>query len=41
MQVTGWTASELDMGGYADYLMTPPGASVAVAGICHARGEKS
>jgi predicted enzyme related to lactoylglutathione lyase len=39
MQVTGWTASPVDMGGYADFNMTPPGAAVPVAGICHARGE--
>jgi predicted enzyme related to lactoylglutathione lyase len=39
MHVTGWTASPVDMGGYADFNMTPAGASVAVGGICHARGE--
>jgi hypothetical protein len=36
--VTGWTASPVDMGGYQDYCMNPPGAGQPVAGICHARG---
>lgn len=36
--VVGWTAHPVDMGGYADYSMVPPGADAPVAGICHARG---
>lgn len=36
-KVVGWTASPLDMGGYADFCMQPPGGET-VAGICHARG---
>jgi uncharacterized protein len=37
-QVAGWTAAGLDMGGYQDYVMSPPDGSAAVAGVCHARG---
>ena len=37
-KVVGWEASEADMGGYADYVMSPAGTQQAVAGICHARG---
>jgi predicted enzyme related to lactoylglutathione lyase len=36
--VAGWTAQEVDMGGYSDYSMNPPGSDQPVAGICHARG---
>jgi predicted enzyme related to lactoylglutathione lyase len=36
--VAGWTFSGLDMGGYSDFVMTPPGGGDAAAGICHARG---
>ncbi|HKQ96625.1 MAG TPA: VOC family protein [Candidatus Polarisedimenticolia bacterium] len=36
--VAGWKASGIDMGGYSDYAMLPPGADDAVAGVCHARG---
>ena len=36
-QVTGWTASSVDMGGYADYCMNSSAGNM-VAGICHARG---
>lgn len=35
--VVGWTASEVDMGGYADYNMIGADGTPA-AGICHARG---
>lgn len=37
--VTGWQASELDMGGYADFCMNA--GQKTVAGICHARGGNS
>ncbi|MCC7209044.1 MAG: VOC family protein [Anaerolineae bacterium] len=37
-RVVGWTHAEVDMGGYADFSMMPPGAPHAVTGICHARG---
>ena len=36
-EVTGWTPSAIDMGGYSDFCMHPPGGD-PVAGICHARG---
>jgi predicted enzyme related to lactoylglutathione lyase len=39
--VTGWTTSPVDMGGYQDFCMHPPGEPQAVAGICHARGNNA
>jgi len=36
-EVAGWTATEHDMGDYADYNMLAPGGDT-VTGICHARG---
>lgn len=36
--VAGWTAVPIDMGGYDDYAMVPPGGGAPVAGICHRRG---
>jgi predicted enzyme related to lactoylglutathione lyase len=37
-EVAQWeVAGEVDMGGYADYVMRPPGGD-AVAGVCPARG---
>ena len=39
--VTGWTPSGVDMGGYRDFCMHPPGESQPVAGICHARGPNA
>ena len=36
--VIGWQPSGVDMGGYEDFNMTPPGETGAAAGICHARG---
>jgi predicted enzyme related to lactoylglutathione lyase len=35
--VVGWTPSEIDMGGYADYSMMRADGEPA-AGVCHARG---
>lgn len=37
--VTGWTPSPVEMGGYQDFCMLPPGEGQPVAGICHARGQ--
>ena len=37
-QVTGWSTSAVDMGGYEDYCMVPAGSEQPVSGICHARG---
>jgi len=34
--VIGWAPEQLNMGGYADYVMTADGSEIA--GICHARG---
>ena len=39
--VVGWTPSGLDMGGYEDFMMTPPNSETAVAGVCHARGSNA
>lgn len=35
--VVGWDTSGVDMGGYEDFNMIPPGGD-PVAGVCHARG---
>ena len=40
-QVVGWASEGLDMGGYEDYVMVPPGSADGVAGVCHARGENA
>jgi len=37
-RVVGWTAAPVDMQGYQDFCMHPPGEEQPVAGICHARG---
>jgi uncharacterized protein len=37
-EVTGWSTSPVDMGGFSDYCMIPAGKDAPVAGICHARG---
>ncbi len=39
--VTGWTPSAVEMGGYQDFCMHPPGDASPVAGICHARGHNA
>lgn len=38
MGVAGWTAEPIDMGGYDDYVMMPPGGGDPIGGICHKRG---
>jgi len=40
-EVVGWTATEVDMGGYHDYCMNQPEDAKTVAGICHARGANA
>lgn len=40
-KVVGWEAEPIDMDGYNDYCMKPPGAEAPVAGICHARGDNA
>ncbi len=37
-RVVGWESTDVEMGGYSDYVMGPPGAD-GVAGICHSRGN--
>lgn len=39
--VVGWKSEPVDMGGYSDYSMAPPGGGEAVAGVCHARGPNA
>lgn len=39
--VVGWTPSPVEMEGYHDYCMTPPGAESPAAGICHQRGPNA
>lgn len=40
-KVVGWVADPVEMGGYSDYCMKPPGSDAPVAGICHARGSNA
>lgn len=40
-QVVGWTYTDHDMGGYADYNMNQPETGETLAGICHARGPNA
>lgn len=39
--VTGWSTSDVAMGGYTDYCMLPAPGEAPVAGICHARGANA
>jgi predicted enzyme related to lactoylglutathione lyase len=36
--VVGWTATEIDMGGYSDFVMNHPGDGTPSTGVCWARG---
>ncbi len=38
--VAGWEPAPVDMGGYSDWAMGPPGEG-AVAGVCNARGANA
>ncbi|MFN0172953.1 MAG: VOC family protein [Bryobacteraceae bacterium] len=40
-KVTGWTFTEVGMGGYSDYSMNTPESGKTVAGVCHARGTNA
>jgi len=40
-EVFGWTSGEVEMGGYSDYTMHPPGGGDPIAGVCHARGPNT
>jgi uncharacterized protein len=39
--VTGWEPAPVEMGGYQDFCMHPPGEPQPVAGICNARGQNA
>jgi predicted enzyme related to lactoylglutathione lyase len=39
--VVGWTAGDVEMGGYSDFTMHPPGGGDPIAGVCHARGPNT
>jgi hypothetical protein len=39
--VTGWTATEVSMGGYDDFCMNEPQTGTPAAGVCHARDENT
>ncbi len=39
--VVGWETEDVDMDGYADYVMKMPGSGDGVAGVCHARGSNA
>jgi predicted enzyme related to lactoylglutathione lyase len=39
--VVGWDTEDVDMGGYADYVMKAPDSGDGVAGVCHARGSNA
>jgi predicted enzyme related to lactoylglutathione lyase len=41
LAVTGWKASDFDMGEYSDYVVATPEQEDTVAGIVHARGENA
>ena len=40
-KVVGWEAEPVEMEGYSDYCMKPPGTDGPVGGICHARGANA
>ena len=37
--VVGWTSTDVDMGGYTDYVMNQPKDGTATTGVCWARGR--
>jgi predicted enzyme related to lactoylglutathione lyase len=39
--VVGWQAAPVEMQGYSDFIMMPPGSADPVAGICHTRGSNA
>jgi uncharacterized protein len=40
-KVIGWESSPVDMGGYSDFNMTPPGSDSPIVGVCHARAANA
>lgn len=41
VSVVGFETSTVDMGGYQDFCLHPPGQDMPVAGVCHQRGANS
>lgn len=39
--VAGFEVLPIDMGGYEDFCLLPPGGGDPVAGVCHARGSNA
>lgn len=39
--VVGWESSDVPMGEYSDYCMSPAGSGEPVTGICHALGNNA
>lgn len=39
--VVGWEHQPVEMKGYQDYVMLPPGSEQGVAGVCYKRGENA
>jgi hypothetical protein len=39
--VAGWQPHPVEMEGYHDYSMAPPGSDAPVAGVCHAKGPNA
>lgn len=39
--VVGFEIAPVDMGGYEDFCLLPPGGGDPVAGVCHARGTNA
>lgn len=39
--VVGWDTEDVDMDGYADYVMKMPASGDGVAGVCHAKGSNA
>jgi uncharacterized protein len=39
--VAGWQVLPVEMDGYNDYCMMPPGTDTPAAGICHRRGDNA
>ena len=39
--VAGWSPMAIEMEGYNDYCMMPPGSKKPAGGICHARGANA
>ena len=41
VEVAGWRAEAVEMGGYEDFTMFPAGGEAPAGGICHARGTNA